>query len=1038
MIGYKQGDKLYRCGIAKQALVTDEVNKSSAYTGAALCFGISNDHIYFPGATSLVASRSELYSAGNFISMKGRSSPLDTSEGQTYGLGAGFGMGSCQSTDELINTVSNNFGYNNLNRFYNWTALLPDEYQSNPYLAFNNPSYNIAMMQKSVDYHYLLLFYTSAMPAVSDRVSGSNLVLCVKKAIGPVPTSPYQARQTLSGYVFNPNNVNKKMNVTGYVSEYSDSEIKELSGFPLMPYTAYNLSTSANDTFIKVFTGISVVSNNAETMFYGTTAVNEQITFNNGYIQSVTEPKKISTPNGNTYVSAESGASMQSTSEPTLISTFMNVKASNGATAIMGGVINPAFQINSLYSYVYSPAGDTTNTFKVNNFELYRTGGGGGNIATTAYLPGKATKMTLPSKNTVDMATSTYKDYYRYISHKHIPHNFGGALLFSGSNLDNYYKNGSNYSDSKYFFIGLKGLGGNNNDITQIPSYWGFATHTANNYGYKAYKFDDTYFKKIGKNTYLFQDDAITPVYLGQDTDTNGTSHSTRIAAPIGPFFMNVAFSAYRKSPTVGGASTATCNITKENNNLPIPTVLSMMNYITPGSSANYVIAKPTGSLYYDYAGNNGGEANFGRTDDYDYFEYLNPLYACSDVDLTVKITDNTTEITNLGTSMWAAKALYRQTSDINNNIPKLTAIKSNWQYCVNVKNTDNLCRNATGLTSIPSSWVGLNSLTAAHTMFKNCSALETIPSSWEGLNSLTYANSMFENCVSLKKLPNDWTPLSALTDGNELFINCTALTDAGTNWGNIKLTGTSIFKNCTSLTGIPQSWQGFNMTNTTAFFSGCTALEKIPTSWVGFNPATAIQFFMNCKSITAIPNSWNGLSNLEYAPSFFQGCTNIKEIPISWAGFHPNQGFASFFVSAGVERIRSWQDFTYTALYTTFGDCKSLTSIPNSWSGLGSVKEFVNTFENCTKLSTIPSDLYDYCNPLTTITRNMFCGCTALTSDIGPILNKLYNGTYPDTIYSNMFSGCTGIKSGTNTYNQITADMAHSAWNRIIFGLDI
>lgn len=144
----------------------------------------------------------------------------------------------------------------------------------------------------------------------------------------------------------------------------------------------------------------------------------------------------------------------------------------------------------------------------------------------------------------------------------------------------------------------------------------------------------------------------------------------------------------------------------------------------------------------------------------------------------------------------------------------------------------------------------------------------------------------------------------------------------------------------------------------------------------------------------------------------------------------NPTYMFCRF---SGLKAITSWNGAqNYTSLRDTFAMCSGLTTIPDSWAGLGAVEEMVGTF-NGTSLTAIPSSwstlasieiMCDVFNgsQLTTIPSiwdfpptiqrmcGTFNGCQSITA-----IPDSWNGLENVYQMSNVFENCSSIVTGGN-----------------------
>lgn len=371
--------------------------------------------------------------------------------------------------------------------------------------------------------------------------------------------------------------------------------------------------------------------------------------------------------------------------------------------------------------------------------QVYLGGGGGWKCSAVIDPLERDSKNIKYPKNKIDVnILSTEGRFFEITPHDCIPDYFGGAMLFSGSNLDSLF-NVVNPNVPKYFCIGLKGIA--------ASSTSDFSTNNTYNWACKLYKFNSDHFKKISTNTYAFFDDKISRLYNTLDyNDISG--NQTRTFTPIGPFFMKL--SGESKYKNADGNMISHPFYISNVNIIAEPDILDTMNYITSAKietniNSRYIISKPAGSIGFG-SKNSGHDVNRGNTDDYSYLAVQYPVsFILPD---SVYFNLNVTEITNLGTCMSSVSSLRKNGFG---SFQQLTAIKSNWENCGNLKDMQYLFSYAFKLEEIPSSWKGLSSLTAASNMFCKCSSLSSIPTDlFTYCTSLNYCQSMFEDCLAL------------------------------------------------------------------------------------------------------------------------------------------------------------------------------------------------------------------------------------------------------------------------------------------------
>lgn len=116
---------------------------------------------------------------------------------------------------------------------------------------------------------------------------------------------------------------------------------------------------------------------------------------------------------------------------------------------------------------------------------------------------------------------------------------------------------------------------------------------------------------------------------------------------------------------------------------------------------------------------------------------------------------------------------------------------------------------------------------------------------------------------------------------------------------------------------------------------------------------------------------------------------------------------------SNNLTRVISWGDdkMGLTSMDNSFSNCNKLTSIPSDEFGaFTNVTDFIYTFWNCSGLTSIPQGLLDKC-PLVTNFSNVFRDCIGLTN----IPNDLFDKCPLVTNFSYTFFNCLGLTSIPN-----------------------
>lgn len=472
-------------------------------------------------------------------------------------------------------------------------------------------------------------------------------------------------------------------------------------------------------------------------------------------------------------------------------------------------------------------------------------GGGGYSYGSTAYIPYINKNLANPTDMSTVIATSAFKGF-RMASKKNIPDTYGGTILFSGNNLNQYFN-----QNDKFYCIGFKGVSYYADGDKVNEAY-----NTYNMEG-KFYKFNDEHFKKINNDTFVFFDDEISKIYTCFESN-HGFGVKNRKYAPIGPFFVN--FTGYTYVKDIDGAMHKTFDI-NSSNTYSIPTVLHTINYINSfdpevNPDPRYIITKPASSIYYS---SDGYDKNFGSTDVYSYLALQLPTNIVTGT--PIYFENNVTEITQLGNSIKAITGLYRN----SNPLTALTAVKATFDNCINVKQMSNLFNGATALKELPSDWGNLNRLTGAPSLCQDCSALTSVPDCYS-LTNLNYAPNMYRNCVNVSSMPRG--NLTALTSAPAMYEGCTNLTG---NYYNSMIP--------------PVPWHTYapNLKNASNMFADCPKITDIQTDFNSLDLDYMIKMFMNCTAITSDIGpildyvASHFYDNTARYASAFMGCTGVK-----------------------------------------------------------------------------------------------------------------------------------------------------------------
>lgn len=231
-----------------------------------------------------------------------------------------------------------------------------------------------------------------------------------------------------------------------------------------------------------------------------------------------------------------------------------------------------------------------------------------------------------------------------------------------------------------------------------------------------------------------------------------------------------------------------------------------------------------------------------------------------------------------------------------------------------------------------------------------------------------------------------------------------------------------------TALTAVKANFYNcMNIEKASNLFSNASALIEVPSDFNNFNKLYyAPAMFSNCVSLTALPDFY-GLRSLQYCPQMFYNCNKVINMPLGTLT-------------------------ALTAARAMFENCSSISGNiydkmipPVKWESFAPNLELAdNMFANCVKITDIQTDLS--ATKIRSMT-NMFKNCSAITSDIGPILDFVQTHFYPGQAadFSAAFSGCTAVHSGISSYNDIINDttLAYEggptradAWWKPLFGI--
>lgn len=500
-----------------------------------------------------------------------------------------------------------------------------------------------------------------------------------------------------------------------------------------------------------------------------------------------------------------------------------------GEALVRGGGRETVSTVTATVTYIATEDGVTVNPTAIgkpdiydydwgyiNNNTGYSGGGGGYNYSVTASIP-YLNKSITASKDSQTMLGASGK-YYKYSTKKDvIPEYYGGCAIFSGSNLDSYYRNGN-----RNVFIGFKGIA-----IIPNASYSNYSENDSINWGCKIYKFSQNTdnFKKIGTNTYYFQDDRICKINnYAEHSAVDGSIQKTY--SPIGPCFMKVNAYTYTNN---NGTTAKTFSITGDIS----PTVLQSMNYVTPVTADwDYIIAKPSFAIKFNdnsYSSptcTDGLTNNFGCTDELTYLKLNLPPNCVYEHPLV--FNSNVEEIT-LGRTITAFSAMYH---DSTNPMLSLTSVDFG-AFTHTLVHCDSCFQGSTNLKTINLPSNSFRKLKTAAQMFEGCTSLTSEFTMYYCFSAVSSAPSMFKNCSSVSgelRLPGSFTQLEYAPSMFEGCSNITLSQNTGYYIFPALTSAPQMFKDCTSITDIPSDFISYSLPNINSMpsmFKGCTALTS-------------------------------------------------------------------------------------------------------------------------------------------------------------------------------------------------------------------
>jgi hypothetical protein len=810
----------------------------------------STEKIFFPGCDALAVCQHQTYNTETH-DFSGINQAITSRAG---GFGGGDGWG---RDVDLTARLTDAYWYKNFNRVSNWCDF--STYSTNESANYysgattNTVSLNIPNIYTKYDaaIRYVSLNITGNTP--NDIVSVWNNSNDITIDINPLET--YQANNTF--YV----------NCSAYNNERSqETTASQYYMLPAMIIFPISSNTALYD-FIDKSHAITSLNYNNIHIFKDTTtlgsyeyvcSVNEQLYFS-AFTASIENCRLDNPPMTLTGDDLFFNFDNTGTNVTGTVTKLYDSSVTTNVTAN----VNYLKIINSVSStdvsnYKWSNTTGTTGTI----------GGGGGYSFVAAVYPPYSNKNIV---NPTDMCKVTTHDDYKIFtlsSKNNIPDTYGGAILFSGNNLNSHFN-----QNDKFYCIGIKG-------VSYYYDNTASETELSNNFEGKLYKFNDEHFKKINDDTFVFFDDAISKIYTCTENSYTAGANIRKFA-PIGPFFCE--YTGDTRVYDDAGIAHYTFRITS-GDLYSIPTVLHTMSYIhsfdpVKNTNQKYIIAKPAGAIQYS---SDGFDKNHGNTDTYSYLALNLPTYVTTSTPLI--FNSNITEITQLGDSVRAFTAMYSN----NNRLTELTAIKSNFYNCMNIENAANLFSGASALVEVPSDFNNFNKLYYAPSMFSDCVSLTALPDFY-GLHSLQFCPQMFSNCNKVTNMPLG--TLTALTAAQAMFANCSSMSGniydkmiPPTNWEsfapNLELAD-NMFANCVKITDIQTDLSATHIRIMKDMFKNCSAI----TSDIGpildfvrtrFYPDQVTAFsgaFMGCTAVHSGISSYNDIIN-DTTPAYEGGPT--------------------------------------------------------------------------------------------------------------------------------------------------------------------
>lgn len=810
---------------------------------------VSTEKIFFPGRDALAVCQHQTYNTAT-NDFSGINQAISSVNG-------GFGGGERWGHDvDLTAKLLTDSWYKNFNRFSNWCdfSMYPNNESANYYSGATTDTVQLTIPNVYTKYdatiHFFRFDITGNDPnAVRDVWNNSTDITI------DINPNQYSVADNTCYVICTAYNNERSQETTASQNYMLPAAIT----FSITANTAlYDFMTKSQAITSRNFNKLSIsrIPGTATDYNYGC-SVNEQLYFS-AFTASISHCRLDNPPM--TLTGDDLFFNFTNTGSD-VTGTIMKLHDGTVTTNVTADV-NYLKIINSVSSTDVSDYKWSNTTGKI----VTNGGGGAYSFNATVYPPYSNKNIVNPTDMSKVVAYDDYK-IFSLSSNNNIPDTYGGAILFSGDNIGQYFN-----QDDKFYCIGIKG-------VSYYFDSTANATALSNNFEGKLYKFNDEHFKKINDDTFVFFDDAISKLYTCPDATYN-TGANVRKFAPIGPFFCT--FTGYTQVCDNLGISHDTFRITNDDL-YSIPTVLHTMSYVhsfDPAKNTNpkYIIAKPAGAIIY---GSDGYDKNHGNTEKYSYLAMQSPTNVITSTPL--QFSTNTTEITQLGVSVTAFEAMYA-----NDTLTALTAVKANFYNCFNIKRASSLFSNASALIEVPSDFNNFNKLYYAPSMFSNCVSLTALPDFY-GLHSLQYCQNMFYNCNKVTNMPLG--TLTAMTESKSMFENCSSMSGNAhdkmippVNWRafapNLEHAD-NMFANCVKITDIQTDLSATKIRSMTNMFKNCSAI----TSDIGpildfvrtnFYPGQAADFsaaFSGCTAVHSGVSSYNDIIN-DTTPAYEGGPT--------------------------------------------------------------------------------------------------------------------------------------------------------------------